>query len=65
MNKIKIEIEFKKHVLDWIKTEALKNNMRIEEYISLVQESSYIQLTKNPNFTTDVLLKKNVNIERY
>ena len=65
MNKIKIEIEFKKHVLDWIKTEALKNNMSIEKYISLVQESSYIQLTQNQNFTTDVLLKKNVNIERY
>ena len=65
MGKIKIEIELKKHVLDWIKTEALKNNISIEDYIGLVQESSYIQLTQNPNFTVDVLLKKNIKVGKY
>lgn len=64
MSKIKVELDVKEHVLDWIKSESLKNGISVEDYISLVQESSYIQSTQNPNFTIGVLLKRGTKFAR-
>lgn len=64
MSKIKIELDVKDYVLNWIKSESLKNGISVEDYISLVQESSYIQSTQNPNFTIGVLLKRGVKFAK-